>query len=195
MTKDRKNLFVQFTFLFVLSAGVILLALFFTRDPDGSDSGDSQQQQLYAEFKNFDKLKPQLLQLVDGINAQVNIIQAENGGNNTASYTANNLIDDFQRRYNPQQDTFALKVTDMLRLYLQAATETGGVITVEEHSVHGGLGEACASLLLQSGHHPRFKIVGFPDVHMVNGSQPEIFQHYGIDGPGLAAATKKLFSQ
>jgi hypothetical protein len=124
MTKDRKNLFVQFTFLFVLSAGVILLALFFTRDPDGSDSGDSQQQQLYAEFKNFDKLKPQLLQLVDGINAQVNIIQAENGGNNTASYTANNLIDDFQRRYNPQQDTFALKVTDMLRLYLQAATET-----------------------------------------------------------------------
>jgi transketolase len=49
------------------------------------------------------------------------------------------------------------------------AIETKGVITVEEHSVHGGLGEACASLLLQEGIHPRFKIVGFPDDHTVSG--------------------------
>jgi transketolase len=77
---------------------------------------------------------------------------------------------------------------------LQAATETGGVITVEEHSVHGGLGEACASLLLQSGLHTRFKIVGFPDEHTVTGSQQEIFQHYGIDGPGLAATARNLLS-
>ena len=77
---------------------------------------------------------------------------------------------------------------------LQAATETRGVITVEEHSVNGGLGEACASLLLQAGVQTRFKIVGFPDLHTVNGSQPEIFRHYGIDGVGLAATAKKLFS-
>ena len=43
---------------------------------------------------------------------------------------------------------------------LEAATETRGLITVEEHSVHGGLGEACASLLLQSGLFAHFKIVG-----------------------------------
>ena len=67
-----------------------------------------------------------------------------------------------------------------------AATETGGVITVEEHSVNGGLGEACAGLLLQEGIPARFKIVGFPDDHTVTGSQEEIFRHYGIDGPGLA---------
>ena len=66
----------------------------------------------------------------------------------------------------------------------QAATETGGVITVEEHSVNGGLGEACAGLLLQEGIPTRFKIVGFPDDHTVTGSQEEIFRHYGIDGPG-----------
>jgi transketolase len=75
---------------------------------------------------------------------------------------------------------------------LQAATETRGVITVEEHSVNGGLGEACASLLLQSGTYTRFKIVGFPDDHTVTGSQTEIFRHYGIDGPGLAATARKL---
>ena len=77
---------------------------------------------------------------------------------------------------------------------LQAATETRGVITVEEHSVNGGLGEACASLLLQSGVHTRFKIVGLPDDHTVTGSQPEIFRHYGMDGLGLAATAKKLLS-
>jgi transketolase len=77
---------------------------------------------------------------------------------------------------------------------LEAATETRGLITVEEHSVHGGLGEACASLLLQSGLFAHFKIVGFPDEHTVTGSQQEIFQHYGIDGPGLAGTAHKLLS-
>jgi transketolase len=74
----------------------------------------------------------------------------------------------------------------------QAAIETGGVVTVEEHSVNGGLGEACASLLLQEGIPSRFKIVGFPDDHTVTGSQEELFRHYGIDGPGLAATARKM---
>jgi hypothetical protein len=123
MTKDRKSLLLQFTFLFVLSAGVILLALFFTRDPDETGSADSQQQQLYAEFRNFDQLKPQLLQLVDSIDNQANLIQAGNSGSNSVSLQALNLIDDFQRRHGAQQDSFALKVTDMLKQYVQAATE------------------------------------------------------------------------
>jgi transketolase len=77
----------------------------------------------------------------------------------------------------------------------QAAIETGGVITVEEHSVHGGLGEACASLLLQEGIPGKFKIVGFPDDHTVTGSQEEIFRHYGIDGPGLATTARQLLGK
>ncbi len=77
----------------------------------------------------------------------------------------------------------------------KAAKETGGVITVEEHSVNGGLGEACAGLLLQEGLATRFKIVGFPDEHTVTGSQEEIFRHYGIDGPGLAVTGRKLLAR
>jgi transketolase len=76
----------------------------------------------------------------------------------------------------------------------QAGVETGGVITVEEHSVNGGLGEACAGLLLQGGVHTRFKIVGFPDDHTVTGSQEEIFRHYGIDGAGLATTARQLLA-
>ena len=76
-----------------------------------------------------------------------------------------------------------------------AATETGAVVTVEEHSVNGGLGEACASLLLQEGICVPFKIVGFPDEYTVTGSQNEIFKHYGIDGPGLAEAARRLLAR
>jgi transketolase len=77
----------------------------------------------------------------------------------------------------------------------KAATETGGVVTVEEHSVSGGLGEACAGVLLQEGLPTRFKIAGFPDDHTVTGSQEEIFRHYGLDGPGLAATARKLLAK
>jgi transketolase len=77
----------------------------------------------------------------------------------------------------------------------KAATETGGMITVEEHSVNGGLGEACAGLLLQEGIHTRFKIAGFSDEHTVTGSQEEIFRHYGLDGPGLAGLGRNLLAK
>ena len=87
-----------------------------------------------------------------------------------------------------------LKPLDLVAVR-QAATETGAVITIEEHSVNGGLGEACAGLLLQEGLPSRFRIVGFPDDHTVTGSQEEIFHHYGIDGPGLAATARQLLTR
>jgi transketolase len=77
----------------------------------------------------------------------------------------------------------------------KAATETGGVITVEEHSVNGGLGEACAGLLLQEGIHTRFKIAGFLDEHTMTGSQEEIFRHYGLDASGLAELARSLLAK
>jgi transketolase len=77
---------------------------------------------------------------------------------------------------------------------LRAARETRGLITVEEHSVNGGLGEACASFLLQRGQLVPFKIVGFPDEYTMTGSQAELFRHYGISGPGLAQTARQLCS-
>ena len=69
---------------------------------------------------------------------------------------------------------------------LRAGRECGAVMTVEEHSVHGGLGEACAAVLLQAGVHVRMKIVGIPDEYTVTGSQADIFRHYGLSMEGLA---------
>jgi transketolase len=84
-----------------------------------------------------------------------------------------------------------VKPLDHGAVLLAAACSTA-IITLEEHSVHGGLGSQCAALLMQQGSRARFKIVGLPDEHTVIGSQGEIFQHYGMDGPGLAAAARRL---
>ena len=66
------------------------------------------------------------------------------------------------------------------------------IITAEEHSIYGGLGEAVGSFLMQNGFQNKFKIVGLPDDHTVSGSQTEIFEHYGISKSGLSALAKTL---
>jgi len=72
------------------------------------------------------------------------------------------------------------------------ARRCGAVITVEEHSVCGGLGEACAAVLLEAGVGARFKIIGLPDEETVTGSQLEIYDHYGISVRGLAGTARRL---
>ncbi|MHC4402613.1 MAG: transketolase C-terminal domain-containing protein, partial [Planctomycetota bacterium] len=75
---------------------------------------------------------------------------------------------------------------------LRAAADCRALVTVEEHSVYGGLGEACAAVLAQSNVRTRMRIVGIPDEYTVTGSQPEIFAHYGISGEGLAKTALEL---
>lgn len=72
------------------------------------------------------------------------------------------------------------------------ALKCKNIITVEEHSVNGGLGEACASYLLQNGLNVKFKIMGIPDEYTVTGSQTEILNHYGISENGIAEEALKL---
>jgi transketolase len=81
-----------------------------------------------------------------------------------------------------------------LDYHLLASVAASGraIITVEEHSVYGGLGEACASFLLQNHYHNPFKIMGIPDEYTVTGSQTEIMNHYGLSENGIADAALKL---
>jgi transketolase len=78
---------------------------------------------------------------------------------------------------------------------VHTAARCGAVITVEEHMVHGGLGEACAATLLEAGIATRFRIVGIPDEYTVTGSQADIFRHYGISMEGLAAVARALLTK
>jgi transketolase len=77
---------------------------------------------------------------------------------------------------------------------VRAGRECGAVVAAEEHSVHGGLGEACAGALMQAGVAVPFRIVGLPDEDTVTGSQSDIFRHYGLSMEGLAATVRSLLT-
>jgi transketolase len=78
---------------------------------------------------------------------------------------------------------------------LKAGRECRAVITAEEHMVNGGLGEACAALLMQAGVKVPFRIVGIPDEDTVTGTQADIFRHYGLSMEGLAEKALKLLER
>jgi transketolase len=70
---------------------------------------------------------------------------------------------------------------------LSAARETGAIVTVEEHSILGGLGSAVAELLSESSH-PRvlFKRLGLPpDFTTRVGSQEYLRSVYGLSVDGI----------
>lgn len=72
-----------------------------------------------------------------------------------------------------------------------AAAQTGAVVTVEEHSVCGGLGAAVAEVVCQ--HSPvRMRILGLPDETLYSGTSQEVFEHYGLTPAGIAGHVEAL---
>ncbi len=75
-----------------------------------------------------------------------------------------------------------------------AALETGLIVTVEEHSIYGGLGAAVAQTVVASTPVP-VRILGIPDEDAVPGSSAEVFRHYGLDSVGIVAAVEAALKQ
>jgi transketolase len=75
---------------------------------------------------------------------------------------------------------------------LAAATETGAVLTVEEHNVTGGLGSAVAEVLADAGVGVRFRRHGVPDQHVVLGPPAALYAHYQLDAAGIEATARQL---
>lgn len=67
----------------------------------------------------------------------------------------------------------------------KAARRIKHVISVEEHSLHGGLGAAVAETLSEEIEITH-KIIALPDESLVTGTSQELFKHYGLDGESLA---------
>ena len=74
-------------------------------------------------------------------------------------------------------------------LVLAAAKETGKVVTVEEHSVIGGLGSAVCDVLSEKLPTPVLKI-GVNDVFGHSGPAVELVKEFGLDGDSIAAKVK-----
>ena len=76
--------------------------------------------------------------------------------------------------------------------FLNIAKKSKVIVSIEEHSELGGLGEQCASLLAQNQINTNFKIIGIPDEYMVNGSQSDVLNHYNMRPEKIAKITKSL---
>ena len=74
-----------------------------------------------------------------------------------------------------------------------AARETGGIVTVEEHSVDGGLGGAVAETCLEQGAAPRvFRRIGLRGgFSSIVGSQEYMRAHYGLDTKAVVAQVRE----
>jgi len=78
---------------------------------------------------------------------------------------------------------------------LKYAKATGAIVTVEDHSVHGGLGGAVAEVLSEASYQGKFKIIGMPDKFSVLGSPDEIYKFYGLDRTGIARTVQELLKE
>ena len=74
-------------------------------------------------------------------------------------------------------------------LVVEAARETGKVVTVEEHSVIGGLGSAVCDTLCAKAPTPVLKI-GVQDVFGESGAAVKLLEKYKLDGQGVYEQVK-----
>jgi len=80
-------------------------------------------------------------------------------------------------------------------LILDIAHRLPVMVTLEEHTVYGGLGGAVAEVLAESPHHPRFKRIGvmdaFPDVI---GTQTYLRSMHGLNPEQIVETVKILIA-
>jgi len=98
-------------------------------------------------------------------------------------------------------EQIAVRVLDMhtikpldTKSIIRAAQETGAILTLEEHSIFGGLGSAVAEVLIQHNPVP-MKILGIPDEIPVEGESAEVFAYYGLDPAGIVLQVKALIAK
>ena len=74
-------------------------------------------------------------------------------------------------------------------LVLQSAKKTGRVVTVEEHSVIGGLGSAVADVLAETNA-AVLKKIGVPDVFGESGTAGQLLHKFKLDAEGIKEGVK-----
>jgi transketolase len=74
---------------------------------------------------------------------------------------------------------------------IDAATQTGAIVTVEEHTVYGGLGSAVAEVVVTT-HPVPMRILGVPGVFAPTGSASWLLDHFGLTPAGIRDAALEL---
>lgn len=91
-------------------------------------------------------------------------------------------------------DMFCIKPIDA-KLIEKCASETGAIVTAEEHSVIGGLGSAVAEVLVKGEQRVPTEMIGMQDCHGESGAYKELLKKYNLDCESIVAAAKKAISR
>ncbi len=75
---------------------------------------------------------------------------------------------------------------------LEAIYDTRRIITMEDHSIVGGLGGAVAEVIADSGKGCAFKRMGVPDEFAPIGYHEDILSHYNLDTDGAVQAVREI---
>lgn len=91
-------------------------------------------------------------------------------------------------------DMVSLKPIDK-DLILESAAATGAMVTVENHSIIGGLGSAVAEVLADAGIGLPFRRVGINDQFCMGGTTPFLMKTFGLDAPAIASAASDVMQR
>lgn len=79
-------------------------------------------------------------------------------------------------------------------IIIKAAEETSGIITIEEHSIYGGLGAAVSEVVCQNAP-TKMKILGIADEAPITGNSKEVFNYYGLTVDNLVKTAEKILKK
>jgi transketolase len=72
---------------------------------------------------------------------------------------------------------------------IKSIRKTGRALTVEEHSIHGGVGSLVSEIVAEEGLCCRVKRLGFPEGQFaIPGGRDEMRAHINIDAEGIVKA-------
>jgi transketolase len=74
------------------------------------------------------------------------------------------------------------------------AAAAGPIVTVEEHTVTGGLGSAVAEIVVAT-HPTRMRLLGVPGVFAPTGSPDFLFEHFGLTPEGIRNTARVLVKE
>ncbi|HPE60369.1 MAG: transketolase family protein [Thiothrix sp.] len=77
---------------------------------------------------------------------------------------------------------------------IQAARETGAILTCEEHTIHGGLGSAVAEVVVDNHPVPMTRL-GVPGIFPPTGSANFLLDEFGMSPEGIAASAAELIKR
>jgi energy-coupling factor transporter ATP-binding protein EcfA2 len=79
---------------------------------------------------------------------------------------------------------------------IESLRKTGKVMTVEEHSLHGGIGSLVAEIIAEEQLDVQFKRLGITEGQFSKaGPRKEIRAYYHIDAPGIVQTAKQLLGK